>query len=214
MDEVNRIATSVDKTAYRKLIRQTLREAKMTEKLERQQRQDREKREKQKQLDYLQTVCNQGRELLSFHRGYQARLGKLGKAVLQYHSHVDREEQKRLDRRSKERIRALREDDEEAYMKLIDEAKDTRLTLLLKQTGTYLDSLTRAVVTQQNDPVHAYEEETSEEDLMGGPPDEETMLTDANGNKIDYFRMAHRIQEKVSQPKILSGGKLKEYQAS
>ena len=29
---------------------------------------------------------------------------------------------------------------------------------------------------------------------------------------MDYFRMAHRIQESVSQPHILSGGKLKEYQ--
>ncbi|KAG0169607.1 hypothetical protein DFQ30_003485 [Apophysomyces sp. BC1015] len=229
MDEANKLATSVDRAAYRKIMKQTLKEAKMTEKLERQQRMDREKREKQRHLDYLQTVCNQGRDLIAWHKGHQAKLGKLGKAVLQFHAHVDREEQRRTDRLSKERIRALRNDDEEAYMKLIDEAKDTRLTLLLRQTGTYLESLTRAVVDQQNDPIHVQNDEDS---IAPDDGDEETMLTasifcyyfvyihvntktfmqDKFGNKIDYFRMAHRVQESVSQPSMLIGGTLKDYQ--
>ncbi|KAI9321754.1 SNF2 family N-terminal domain-containing protein [Dichotomocladium elegans] len=218
LEEANKLATSVDRASYRKLMKQTMREAKITEKLEKQHRLDKEKRQKQRHLDYLQRVCNQGREFMAWQKGYQNRMGKLGKAVLQYHAHVEREEQRRADRRSKERIRALRNDDEEAYMKLIDEAKDTRLTLLLKQTGAYLESLTRAVVDQQNDPIHqakVAEEEESEEDNMnflGEQPDEETMMMDAAGNKIDYFSMAHRVQETVSQPSILSGGTLKEYQ--
>lgn len=154
------------------MMRQTMKEAKLTEKLEKQQRLDKEKREKQRHLDYLQSVCNHGRDLLGWHKGYQGRMGKLGKAMLQYHAHIEREEQRRADKRSKERIRALRNDDEEAYMKLIDEAKDTRLTLLLKQTGSYLESLTRAVVDQQNDPVHDLLQPEDEE-----KGDEETMLT-------------------------------------
>ncbi|KAI7871437.1 SNF2 family N-terminal domain-containing protein [Spinellus fusiger] len=210
MEEANKLATSVDRAAYRKIMKQTLREAKMTEKLERQQRMDRDKREKQRHLDYLQTVCHQGRELVSWQKAHQAKLGKLGKAVLQFHAHVDREEQRRADRLSKERIRALRNDDEEAYMKLIDEAKDTRLTLLLKQTGAYLESLTRAVMDQQNDPIHCQNGEDALEEEE--EPDEETLLTDKDGNKIDYFRMAHRVQETVHQPKMLVGGLLKEYQ--
>lgn len=174
MEEANKLATSVDRASYRKIMKQTLKEAKMTEKLERQQRIDREKREKQRHLDYLQTVCNQGRDLIAWHKGHQAKLGKLGKAVLQFHVHVDREEQRRTDRLSKERIRALRNDDEEAYMKLIDEAKDTRLTLLLRQTGAYLESLTRAVVDQQNDPIHI---QNDEDNMLEGDGDEESMLT-------------------------------------
>ncbi|KAI8372913.1 SNF2 family N-terminal domain-containing protein [Radiomyces spectabilis] len=206
MEEANRLATSVDRAQYRKMMKQTLKEAKMTEKLERQQRLDREKREKQRHLEYLQTICNQGRELVLWHKAHQGKAGKLGKAVLQFHSHIDREEQKRSDRRSKERIRALRNDDEEAYMKLIDEAKDTRLTLLLRQTGSYLESLTRAVVDQQNDPIHQKDDDS----FLPEEADEESM--DQSGNKMDYFRMAHRVQESVSQPTILVGGKLKDYQ--
>ena len=52
---------------------------------------------------------------------------------------------------------ALKADDEEAYMKLIDTAKDTRITHLLRQTDAYLDSLAQAVVSQQNDDVHGRE---------------------------------------------------------
>ncbi|KAI8093622.1 SNF2 family N-terminal domain-containing protein [Halteromyces radiatus] len=209
MEEANRLANSVDRTSYRKLMKRTLREAKQTEKLERQHRLYREKRQKQKYLDYLQKVCNQGRDMLTWHKTHQAKMSKLGKAVLQFHAYVDREEQKRNDKRSKERIRALRNDDEEAYMKLIDEAKDTRLTMLLRQTGTYLESLSRAVADQKNDPVH--EQQVS--DLMDDENmDEEALLMDKAGSQSDYFRMAHKVQESVRQPNIMVGGKLKEYQ--
>lgn len=172
MEEANRLANSVDRTAYRKIMKQTLREAKLTEKLEKQQRIDREKKEKQRHLDYLQSVCNQGRDLIAWHKGHQARMGKLGKAILQFHAHIDKEEQRRTDKRSKDRIRALRNDDEEAYLKLIDEAKDTRLTLLLRQTGTYLESLTKAVVDQQTENMNFDEDEDDDQEV-----DEEMMLT-------------------------------------
>jgi hypothetical protein len=172
MEEANRLANSVDRTAYRKIMKQTLREAKLTEKLEKQQRIDREKKEKQRHLDYLQSVCNQGRDLIAWHKAHQARMGKLGKAILQFHAHIDKEEQRRTDKRSKDRIRALRNDDEEAYLKLIDEAKDTRLTLLLRQTGTYLESLTKAVVDQQTENMNFDVEEDDQEEV-----DEEMMLT-------------------------------------
>jgi ATP-dependent helicase STH1/SNF2 len=168
MTKATTLATSVDRSGYRRMKKQSLREARMTEKIERQQRVDRELREKQKHLDYLQTICNHGRELINVHRSHQAKQNRLGRAVLQLHAHIEKEEQKRAERISKERIRALKADDEEAYMKLIDEAKDTRLTHLLRQTGAFLESLTRAVVDQQNDPIHAddIEEDEVDEDMQ------------------------------------------------
>lgn len=184
MEEANRLANSIDRTAYRKIMKQTLREAKLTEKLERQQRIDREKKEKQRHLDYLQTVCNQGRDLISWHKTHQARMNKLGKAILQFHAHVDKEEQRRTDKRSKDRIRALRNDDEEAYLKLIDEAKDTRLTLLLRQTGTYLESLTKAVVDQQTENLNFH----NEDDDLQEEVDEEMMLTVSTTQCVYYVK--------------------------
>ncbi|KAH8556185.1 SNF2 family N-terminal domain-containing protein [Umbelopsis sp. PMI_123] len=197
-----------DRAEYRRLKKQSMKQARMTEKLERQQRLHREKREKQKQLDYLQTICNHGRDLVAWHKSHSTKQGRLGRAVLQYHNHVDKEEQKRTDRLSKERIKALREDNEEVYLKLIDETKDTRLTHLLRQTGTYLESLTRAVVDQQKDFVQEEEEPVLDDEEI----DEDMQFIDAHGKKVDYFQMAHKIKEKVTQPNILIGGTLKEYQ--
>ncbi|KAI9258084.1 SNF2 family N-terminal domain-containing protein [Phascolomyces articulosus] len=194
------LASCTDRSAYRRLKRQTLREARMTEKIERQQRVDLEQKRKQHHLNQLQMICDHGRNLLNTQRTWQAKQSKLGRAVIQYHQHVEKEEQKRIERISKERMRALRNDDEEAYMKLIDEAKDTRLTQLLKQTDNFLGSLTKAVVDQQNDPVHRNDytvEDDSEE---------------KDDSKVDYFKITHRIKEEVSQPSILVGGTLKDYQ--
>ncbi|KAI9248605.1 SNF2 family N-terminal domain-containing protein [Sporodiniella umbellata] len=196
------LATCADRLAYRRMKKQTLREARMTEKMERQQRTDRERRDKQKHLDYLQTICDHGRRLVFFHSNEKTKKNKLGRAVIQYHQHMEREEQKKLERVSKERIRALKNDDEEAYMKLIDEAKDTRLTQLLKQTGMFLDSLTRAVKEQQSDSI--YSDVLIEREIEDEAGDSEA--------KSDYYQVTHRIKEEVSQPTILVGGKLKDYQ--
>ncbi|KAI8076515.1 SNF2 family N-terminal domain-containing protein [Gilbertella persicaria] len=201
------LATSADRLAYRRMKKQSLREARMTEKMERQQRTDREHREKQKHLDYLQTICDHGRNLTGFQANYRAKQNKLGRAVLQYHQHIEKEEQKRAERISKERIRALKNDDEEAYLKLIDEAKDTRLTQLLKQTGSFLDSLTKAVVDQQQDhkmdkSFNINNDDEDDDDLTANDPDA----------KYDYFQVTHRIKEEVRQPEILVGGRLKDYQ--
>src|SRR5439155_9096615 len=74
----------------------------------------------------------------------------LGMAVLNYHSSVQKEQQRKQDKFQQERLNALKNDDEEAYMKLIDEVKDTKISHLLKQTDHYLESLAKAVASQQN----------------------------------------------------------------
>ena len=147
-------------------------------------------------------------------RAHQDRMLKLGRADQNLHSFTEKEEAKRIERISREHLKALRADDEEAYMKLVDTAKYTRITHLLRQTGAYLDSLAQAVMAQQNDDVHvdtfnASAEEATDETTFGA---QKTIEPDEKG-KIDYYAVAHRIKEKVSkQPNILVGGTLKEYQ--
>lgn len=205
----------LDRKDFRRPRRPTLRDARTTESLERKQRADRERRAKQKHLEQLMVICNHGKEMIAANRAHQDRVLKLGRAVQSLHVFTEKEEAKRIERISKERLKALKADDEEAYMKLIDTAKDTRITHLLRQTDTYLDSLAQAVVAQQNDDVHKevinfqQEEGPADETMFGAQkivdPDEKA--------KVDYYAVAHRISEKVTkQPTILVGGTLKEYQ--
>ncbi|OCB89229.1 SNF2-family ATP dependent chromatin remodeling factor snf21 [Sanghuangporus baumii] len=202
----------LDRKDFRRPRRPTLRDARTTEQLERKQRADRERRVKQKHLEQLAVICNHGKEMIAMNRSHQDRMLKLGRAVQNLHSFTEKEEAKRIERISKERLKALRADDEEAYMKLIDTAKDTRITHLLRQTDAYLDSLAQAVMAQQNDDVHGEvlnADETTDETTFGA---QKTIEPDEKG-RIDYYAVAHRIKEKVArQPSILLGGTLKEYQ--
>ena len=101
-------------------------------------------------------------------------------------------------------------------MKLIDTAKDTRITHLLRQTDAYLDSLAQAVVAQQNEygPLAIHQNDPDE-----GPTSEATFGAQVSKDdedtdrKIDYYAIAHRVSERIiKQPTILVGGTLKEYQ--
>jgi ATP-dependent helicase STH1/SNF2 len=201
----------LNRSDFRRVRKPAIRDTHMTENLERKQRVDRERRAKQKHVEQLSIICAHGREVLSVNRTAQDRVIRLGKAVLSFHAHAEREEQKRIERISKERLKALKADDEEAYMKLIDTAKDTRITHLLKQTDTYLDSLAQAVLSQQTEaPLDVVEEMTSEE-TFGAHKSFDDPQEDKG--KIDYYAVAHRIKEKVSkQPSLLVGGTLKDYQ--
>ncbi|CAJ0912045.1 20979_t:CDS:10 [Entrophospora sp. SA101] len=123
----------------------------------------------------------------------------LGMAVLNYHSSVQKEQQRKQDKFQRERLNALKNDDEEAYMKLIDETKDTRLSHLLKQTDQYLESLAKAVSSQQNQNF----DNNSTINAHNGPSislsssviDEDNIIETRDGKKIDYYQVAHRIKE-------------------
>lgn len=198
------IVMSANRASFRRMKKQSLREARLTEALERQQRAERERKERQKHLDYLQGVCQHGRDIINSARSAQAQQSRLGRSALAYHQYIEREELKRTERTAKQRLQALKANDEEGYLKLLDQAKDSRITHLLRQTDSFLDSLAAAVRTQQRDATERYGPHEVNADES---EDEE------GGSKVDYYAVAHRIQEEVTeQPKILSGGQLKDYQ--
>lgn len=201
----------MDRSAYRRMKKQSIRDARQTEKLEHTQKMEREAREKQKSSDYINSIIVHGKAMHAAHRTASSKAVKLGQAVLKLISNVEKEEQKRLQRISQERLKALKEDDEEAYMKLIDEAKDTRITTILSQTNEYLSSLTNAVVSQKTEIAdgEALEVRPDGDDYNAGNPAAEGEEAEIQ----DYYNTAHRIRETVSaQPDILVGGQLKEYQ--
>ncbi|KAJ8098393.1 SNF2 family N-terminal domain-containing protein [Lipomyces tetrasporus] len=200
----NTLAMTASRSNFRRLKKQSLREARLTEQLEKQQRAEREKRERQRNLDYLVGVCNHGTEMLNNGRVKRNKHQRLGKAVLAYHAYTEREEQRRAERTAKQRLQALKANDEEAYMKLLDQTKDTRITHLLRQTNSFLDSLAQAVKDQQRQ---------NQAEGRIAPAEEEVELDEDGEEKLDYYGVAHRIHEIVTrQPAILVGGTLKEYQ--
>ncbi|KAL2825607.1 SNF2 family N-terminal domain-containing protein [Aspergillus cavernicola] len=213
MFHFDNLGMTANRASHRRMKKQSLREARITEKLEKQQRDARETREKRKQYDQLQAILNHGVELQNAANQQRTRMQKLGRMMLQHHQHMEREEQKRVERTAKQRLQALKANDEETYLKLLGQAKDSRISHLLKQTDNFLHQLAASVREQQRNlaerygEVHQIEEDEDEEIASDSEKEGE------GRKKIDYYAVAHRIKEDVTeQPTILVGGTLKEYQ--
>lgn len=213
--QLRSVDSYVDRSGMRRGKRQSLREARMTERNEQAQRRERNRKERQSYYDYLNSIIAHYRDLQAKWRLMAQRKARLVKQVMQHHANFEREEQKRQERIQKDRLRALKMDDEEAYLKLLDQEKDTRLTYLLKQTDEFLAGLAAKVAAQQEDTQRKMNLDTrlmsSSEDLRS------TMVNEGEDEAViisgDYWGTAHRKKELIEeQPKMLVGGKLKEYQ--
>ncbi|KAF3903399.1 hypothetical protein ABW21_db0202077 [Orbilia brochopaga] len=204
------LAMTTNRSMFRRMKKQSLREARITEKLEKQQHEQRINREKQKRDEYLKSVLNHAKEVTStLTTGSKAQ--KFGRMMAQHHVFMEKEEQKRIERTAKQRLQALKANDEEAYLKLLDQAKDTRITHLLKQTDGFLKNLAQAVRSQQRDAHEKYGR--PEGYISEDESDEDEDEDEESSKKVDYYAVAHRIKETVSeQPSILVGGRLKDYQ--
>lgn len=97
----------LNRADFRRVRKPTLRDTRMTEQAERKQRVDRERRAKQKHVEQLSIICRHGEEVLTANRNAQARVLRLGKNVLSFHAHTEREEQKRIERLAKERLKVI-----------------------------------------------------------------------------------------------------------
>jgi SWI/SNF-related matrix-associated actin-dependent regulator of chromatin subfamily A protein 2/4 len=144
-------------------------------------------------------------------------------------------QRQRATRAEKLRLMALKSDDQEAYMKLVKESKNERLTTLLEETNKLLANLGAAVQRQKDaklpegiDLLKDSESDLSEldaprsEPLQDLLPDQDIDITESDNNddsndllegQRQYNSAIHSIQEKVTeQPSLLEGGELRSYQ--
>ncbi|KAK5120002.1 hypothetical protein LTR85_007078 [Meristemomyces frigidus] len=203
------LSMTANRAMYRRVKKQSLREARVTEKLEKQQRDAAENKEKRKHNDFVNTIVRHSEDMRNAAAQHKARNQKLGRLMQTTHANIEKEEQKRIERTAKQRLQALKANDEETYLKLLGQAKDSRISHLLKQTDGFLNQLATSVKEQQRSHQNRYASEPEPE------PEEEEVEDDDEESKakVDYYEVAHRIKEEVKvQSNNLVGGTLKEYQ--
>lgn len=210
MMHYDNLAMTTNRASYRRMKKQNVREARITEKLEKEQRDARKTRERKKHIDFIQAVQSHRMELHNSAQTQKNKTQKLGRLMFQQHFNIEKEEQKRVERTAKQRLQALKANDEEAYLKLLDQAKDTRITHLLRQTDGFLHQLAASVKAQQRQAEERYAPDAMVEPEPESEIDEEE---EDSSRKIDYYAVAHRVKEEVTeQADLLVGGRLKEYQ--
>ncbi|PON80136.1 putative ATP-dependent DNA helicase CHR [Parasponia andersonii] len=131
-------------------------------------------------------------------------------------------QRQRATRAEKLRFQALKADDQEAYMRMVKESKNERLTTLLEETNKLLANLGAAVQRQKDskalDGIESLND--SESDSPELEEQEDFVDSDQNDDSSDllegqrqYNSAIHSIQEKVTeQPSMLQGGELRPYQ--
>ncbi|KAH7074543.1 SNF2 family N-terminal domain-containing protein [Paraphoma chrysanthemicola] len=214
MIHADNLAMTANRTIYRRLKKQSMREARLTEKLEKQQRDARETKEKKKHHEFIDAIRKHRTELQESGMAQRQRFQKLGRTMITTHQNIEKEEQKRIERTAKQRLQALKANDEETYLKLLGQAKDTRISHLLKQTDGFLKQLAASVKAQQRSSIDRYQLEAEVSEDEESADDDESGADERPGKKrTDYYEIAHRVKEEVhQQANILVGGTLKEYQ--
>lgn len=204
------LAMTANRSQYRRQKKHDIKEARFTEKLEKDQRSHRENKEKEKHNDWLNKIMQHRVEVQAAAEEQRGRMKKFGRLMMNQHQIIEKEEQRRVERTAKQRLQALKSNDEETYLKLLGQAKDSRISHLLKQTDSFLDQLAASVKQQQK----VTSDRWGKKETTPEPPPEETDSEDEEGGKrVDYYEVAHRIKEEVKeQSHNLIGGSLKEYQ--
>jgi ATP-dependent helicase STH1/SNF2 len=191
-------------------------------KSERQRHVEQELRRKQKHREFLGTLLNHARGFKDFHYENRLRLRKLNKSLLAHKINLEKREAQRRERAEKERLRALKADDLDGYLKMLEETKNERLQLLLKQTDNYLETI-GAMVQMEKDRNEV--EDRSRREFGGGSAPQAAAASNVSAapqqqskyssirTRETYYRIAHTVNEEIKeQPDMLVGGKLKEYQ--
>ena len=173
-------------------------------------REDKEARKARKL--FLSAVLNHSRDFSSWHREKRRLSKRAGDSVLKEMEEIERKRAMENKMAEKERLAALRENNEEEYIRLLKKAKNERLLSLIAQTDQYMMDIGAHIQAEQKKAgtysASASSASSSSSDaLQDGDKKEELVQT-----RQRYYGLAHAVQEEVTQPKSMVAGDLRSYQ--
>mmetsp|Transcript_14910 Transcript_14910/g.22432 ORF Transcript_14910/g.22432 Transcript_14910/m.22432 type:complete len:1326 (+) Transcript_14910:95-4072(+) len=190
---------------YYRAKKQNKREWKQLEKEIRRKRIDRDDARRKTHNAFMKAVLSYRDDFTRFHRAKRNESAKAARAVKQWLDTLEARKEKKDNKAESKRIQALKENNMEAYIQLVQETKNSRLKYLLAQTDEYIATINRMIKDErQVTPV--------DQDDAGEGVDSVEAGDKASKVSKDYYKDTHRYKEKVTQPRMLQGGDLKEYQ--
>ena len=186
---------------------------------QRDQRRQEARAEKKRAADLLDAICQHSSNFKAFHRSNNHRtLRGVHQAVAKWHEGVVKKDDQRQERERRERLRALKANDEETYLKLVKDSKNERIQHLLAKTGDCLKQLGTQLQEEKHEAATFNIAQGAGAGAAGGAaiPMEAEAAADApnEGTSKEYYQIAHsnKLPPIEAQPKMLVGGELKEYQ--
>merc|ERR1712166_401451 len=165
---------------------------------------ERIKKEKEKKHhQYLNEIKEHHQIFQRHHRECHKLRKRLASQAVQWHH---RQEKQDLDgelKAERDRIKALKEHDEETYMRLLANTKNERIKKMVAQTDEFMNELASKVEASRPD---------HQEKVIAGADDQD--LYGLKMNNENYNNCTHRIQERIlKQPAMMDkAGTMREYQ--
>ena len=195
----------LDRKFYKKQVQQLVKKEKLNDKFEQQLRNGYDMRKKEKQRQFLTGMAECHKNFMDIHK---EKLIKMKKRVMMCKNSIESleiKDKKEKDRKERERIQYLKQNNMEEYMKMLSEAKDSRLKEFMNQTDQFIDEI-KGKINIQKQTVNGTKE--SSDDMEIEDKDKKDKVGSTN-----YYISAHSKQEEIhSQPSMLKFGKLKSYQ--
>jgi ATP-dependent helicase STH1/SNF2 len=183
-------------------------EHKMMEKLENSMRNEKDQRKRNRNRDFLRDLHAHQAAFFEFHKRKQKTIKKRSIGFKAYMEMIEKREREAHDKQTTARVNALKQKDFDAYMDLVQKAKNTRIIELLRQTETFMRQLGAKVKVQRGE----QPQDGVDEDVTEGQADENLAFNLKNSTKI-YYDLTQSNKETIKeQPSLLEGGTLKTYQ--
>jgi ATP-dependent helicase STH1/SNF2 len=166
---------------------------------------------------WITSVLIHSREFFEVRDKIAAQKRKLFKRLQKWNADRERRESQMKEKLERDRLAALKRNDEVAYMALLEQTKNKRLLHLMQQTDLYLEQIGEKVqethrIAEAKIRAQSGTSDTPTETSKDLESDKPPVAT-GGIEKKPYYSQIHRIQEKVEhQPATLIGGELKEYQ--
>eukprot|EP01022_Parablepharisma_sp_SALTPOND_P021983 TRINITY_DN43_c0_g1_i1.p1 TRINITY_DN43_c0_g1~~TRINITY_DN43_c0_g1_i1.p1 ORF type:complete len:1112 (+),score=159.57 TRINITY_DN43_c0_g1_i1:1539-4874(+) len=208
------------------------REAKLLEKYEQRMRNWQHEKKQLSRKKFMEELLVHYKEFMDFHKKKQNVLKKRAIGAKAFLDNLKKHVEDGKDKDEAERMKMLEAGEMDKYLEMVNSAKNSRVLEILAQTNKYLEQLGAKVEKQKKEnqlfsneildqgmieEVGAGENEKEDVNMLEVGDDN---LTESERIKKEiqrgtrmYYALTHTINEEVVEdPKLLKGGKLKNYQ--
>ena len=165
----------------------------------------------------FQEIPGHYEKFMNFHRAVREGAKVLAEKCSRALTAVERKKVEQKEKEEKERMRLLRSNNYDEYVKLLRQTKNKRLNEILDQTDRFLQDIGVKVLVQKSDTRRIQERIADQEGDLAPPPtlieaqEQPSSSADVTG-VMDYYSSVHKVREEVQQPTTLVGGSLMPYQ--
>ena len=143
----------MDRDFYKraKIYSSSKKEARTLDRFEQQMRSGQELRKKTRHREFLNEILNHAKEFSEFHKKKVYQIRKKANTIKSSLDSKEKKEQMARDKEERDRIKALKDNDFDAYINMINTQKNSRLLQILEQTHKYLQQLGAKVNLQKQE---------------------------------------------------------------